>query len=899
MKLDSVTLKQISPLLDELLELDARQREGWLAQLNSEVAHLAPILRELLFKPSAGDTDALLERGPAFTLPKAADQAYEFHIGDQIGPYRLLRELGQGGMGEVWLAERADGMLKRPVALKLPMLSLRRNVLLQRFEHERDILSGLVHPNIARLYDAGFSDEGQPYLALEYAEGQPITDYCEQKSCGIRERIQLLLQVMTAVQYAHSNLVIHRDLKPSNILVNSEGKATLLDFGVAKLLEETSGEADESALTQFGGRALTLDYASPEQISGSALGTATDVYSLGVLLFELLTSRRPFSGARHEREKAILADSPVLPRNIAPDLANIVAKALKKSPTDRYSTVNAFAEDLQRWLKGEAVLAQPESRMYRLQKFISRYRLQVALAGAGIFAITAVAAVAVVQGIKAREETKRAIAARDFLVDMFRFSDTDGLSGKVFGAKDLLVQGKKNLVVTLNNQPSLQAEVLRAIATAELNLGEYRTAEATLTDLANRYQQMGQTTQLGQALVSKASALFLAGDGAKAEKLLDEAWLLLRDHQNEPAIIQNYYHILSAVAVRNRRLAVAEEASIKSFAMAEKLYGKNHLQTIRALSALGRMRSWNREYEAARAHFDDAWSRANSNTELRPRDRIWLTAERAEVSNAAGHFRLGAQQYAIAREQCDTLIGSSNQLCAKIARGEAATRILLGDSASAAALFPSFGRLLDNAEAPLDQMEALMTACRILIFENRSGEKPEWWVALRQLSNANLSSSVDNRYKVWAMLIEAERLINEKQPSAQSVLNEAERALAPKLSKTSREFIRVRLYQGLAAQQSGAHEAALSAIGEATDRYTELLGPMHTRTLLASLHRARSLAAIGRRAEAISLVEQALPTLQDRLGPSSPLYLRAIALRTELTTNTPAPVNAHRNGIFL
>ncbi|MFM7460101.1 MAG: serine/threonine protein kinase, partial [Burkholderiales bacterium] len=593
MKLDASTLRQLSPLLDEALELEAANREAWLAKQNGEAAKHIPALRELLSKSRLTDADTLLERGPAFTLPGIAARPSEFREGDKVGPYQLIRELGQGGMGEVWQAARIDGRLRRTVALKLPTLSLKRNVLLQRFERERDILSGLVHPNIARLYDAGLGDNGQPFLALEYVEGRPITDYCDRAHCDTRTRIQLLLQVMRAVQYAHANLVIHRDLKPTNILVTDSGSAMLLDFGIAKLLEDASGEADESALTQLGGRALTLDYASPEQVSGTTLSTATDVYSLGVILFEVLTGSRPFKGPKRERENAILTETPVLPKNIAPDLANIVAKALKKMPNERYSTMGAFGEDLQRWLEGDVVLAQPDSRWYRVRKFVARYRFQVTLTAAASIALVAVTAVAVLQGLKAREETKRAIAARDFLVDMFRLSDADGLKGKEFTARELLSQGKENVLATLRGEPPLQVEVLRAIANAELNLSEYRTAETTFADIASRYQALGETVQQGQAIVSQAAAVFLAGESNRAEKILEDAWVLLREHQNQPAAIQHYYQILSAVAVGNRRTAIAEDASIKSLAMAEKLYGKNHLQTIRALSALGRMRSWN------------------------------------------------------------------------------------------------------------------------------------------------------------------------------------------------------------------------------------------------------------------------------------------------------------------
>jgi hypothetical protein len=780
MKFDAATLKALSPLLDEALELEASQRNAWLARLSGDAEKLAPALRELLNSSSMTGTDALLERGPEFTLPSTATEGSPYKPGDQVGPFRLIREIGHGGMGEVWQAERVDGTFKREVALKLPMVSVRRHVLLQRFERERDILGALIHPNIARLYDAGLGIDGQPFLALEYVEGRPITEYCAVRKCDLLTRIGLLLQVMAAVQYAHTNLVIHRDLKPTNILVTDAGKALLLDFGIAKLLEDASGEADESPLTQLGGRALTLDYASPEQISGTTLSTATDVYSLGVLLFELLAGTRPFSGAKRERENAILTETPVLPSNIAPDLANIVAKALKKKPSERYSTVGAFAEDLQRWLNGDVVLAQPDSRLYRARKFVARYRFQVAVTAAASVALIAVATVAVLQGLKAREETKRAIAAKDFLVDMFRLSDADGLKGKEFTAKEILTQGKKNLLATLRQEPSLQVEVLRAIANAELNLSEYRTAEITLTDVANRYQSLGETIQQGQALVSKAAAVFLAGESARAEKILEDAWVLLREHQDNPAAVQSYYQILSPVAVSNRRNAIAEEASLKSLAMAEKLYGKNHLQTIRALSALGRMRSWNREYDAALRHYDDAFARANDNPELRPRDRIWLTAERAEVSGSAGQFLRASEQYTDARQQCEQLLDANSQLCRKISRGEAAMHLLRGHGVAAQALLPKFKGLLDNPEAPLDQMEALMTACRTLIWTRRAADEPTWWIRLNELANAGPAARVDTRHKIWAQLIQAERLLYDQQPNdARKILKSAESRLPP------------------------------------------------------------------------------------------------------------------------
>src|SRR5436190_5789643 len=232
------------------------------------------------------------ERSPAPLAP-----------GSVVGPYRLIRELGHGGMGIVWLAERADGLLKRKVALKLPTLLVDNGTLAERFARERDILADLTHPQIARLYDAGITASGQPYLALEYVEGEPITRHCDHHGLDLRTRLAVFLPVLRAVEYAHHHGIVHRDLKPSNILVTGEGEISLLDFGIAKLLVE--GEAQETELTRAGGQLLTPEYASPEQLAGLSVNKASDVYSLGLVLFELLTGER---ARKHSR-----AASPVRP----------------------------------------------------------------------------------------------------------------------------------------------------------------------------------------------------------------------------------------------------------------------------------------------------------------------------------------------------------------------------------------------------------------------------------------------------------------------------------------------------------------------------------------------------------------------------------------------------------
>jgi serine/threonine protein kinase len=329
--------------------------------------------------------------GPVVNSSFASDRL----PGELVGPYRLIRLLGEGGMAEVWLAQRADGSIKREVALKLPMLRRDREDLSSRFARERDILAALEHPHIARLYDAGVSPDGLPYLAMEYVRGERLTAWCDTHRVGVNERLKLVLQVLDALQYAHAHHVIHRDIKPSNILVNEAGHVRLLDFGVAKLLEQHEQQTD---LTIVYGRALTPEYASPELARGDTVEPASDVYSLGVLLYELLTGCLPYgikaTSSAALLEQAIVAAEVARPsahlapdadaarattqdklgRQLRGDLDAIVLKALAKIPSDRYGSAAALADDLQRYLSGQPVKARPDRLAYRFSKLVQRRR---------------------------------------------------------------------------------------------------------------------------------------------------------------------------------------------------------------------------------------------------------------------------------------------------------------------------------------------------------------------------------------------------------------------------------------------------------------------------------------------------------------------------------------------
>src|SRR5215831_16614416 len=345
----------LSKLLDQALERPAAERADWLAQLPAAHDDLRPHLRDLLSRTAAIESGDFLGNLPRFVHSPQARANPESEVGTLVGPYRLLRELGHGGMGSVWLAQRIDGVLKRQVALKLPHVTWPQAQLVQRMEREREILAALEHPNIARLYDAGLSAAGRPFLALEYIEGLPIDQYCRAADGAPRfdvaRRLRLFLQVARAVAYAHGKLILHRDIKPGNVLVTADGTARLLDFGIAKLLAE--GEARETRLTELGGRALSPDYASPEQIRGEPLSVASDIYSLGVVLYELLAGTRPYRlkrNSRGELEEAILFADPRRPSEVAApterrtlrgDLDTIALQAMKKAPADRYQTVHA------------------------------------------------------------------------------------------------------------------------------------------------------------------------------------------------------------------------------------------------------------------------------------------------------------------------------------------------------------------------------------------------------------------------------------------------------------------------------------------------------------------------------------------------------------------------------
>jgi len=402
---------ELSPLLECALELEGDERSKWLAMQRPQIAAR---LKALLSEHCVLVSDRFLEHGHV-DLPSTAATM----VGQVIGVFKVESQIGQGGMGSVWLARRNDGLFDRRVALKFLNIALGREGE-ERFRRDGRILAFLSDPHIAELIDAGVTDAGQPYLVLEYVDGEQIDRYCDQRRLDIPSRIRLFLQVLNAVATAHANLILHRDLKPSNVLVRNDGQVKLLDFGIAKLIE--GGDCTESSTAfTLGGIALTPEYAAPEQLNGEQITVSTDVYSLGVLLYLLLAGRHPAGERRNsptEPIQSVVDYDPIrasdavavldassadgllravvrmtsgekLRRTLRGDLDTILFKALKRDPKERYSSVSAFAGDLRRYLKSESIGARPDTLMYRIGKFVRRNRSVVLLATLAFLAIIA------------------------------------------------------------------------------------------------------------------------------------------------------------------------------------------------------------------------------------------------------------------------------------------------------------------------------------------------------------------------------------------------------------------------------------------------------------------------------------------------------------------------------
>ncbi len=531
--------REVRAAFDRLAPLAEADRETELAALALRDAELAREARSLL---AAEARDAGFLAAPAVAAAAAGEGGDR--RGERVGPWELLAPLGAGGMGRVYLARRADRSFDKLVAVKFVHAELLSPHLRERFAAERQALAGLEHPGIARLLDGGESASGEPYLVLELVEGRSLLDYAAQKELPRRRRIEIFLQVLAAVAHAHRHLVVHRDLKPANILVTDLGEAKLLDFGVAKILaaEGAGGDGSGDGATRTALRALTPEYASPEQILGGATTTATDIYALGVVLFELTTGRRPYrvpTGAPEEWADAALHQEVEHVRGLGRDLDAIVRRALRKEPAERYPTVDAFAEDLHRLLEGRPVAARRGNLLYRAAKFAGRHRAALV---ASTLALALIVATLVVSAARLRRERDRATLEAEtarsvagFLAAIFQNADPARTRGARLTAREILEQGALRIERDLAAQPAVQAQLLTVLGAVERDLG-LREPARTLLEKALALREAGTA---GDEL-ARAESIYelgvldrLDGELERAQERLEQA-LALREPRLPP-----------------------------------------------------------------------------------------------------------------------------------------------------------------------------------------------------------------------------------------------------------------------------------------------------------------------------------------------------------------------------
>ena len=595
--------RELRAVFDRLSSLAESERETELAALAESDAELAREARSLL----------LAEARDAQFLHSPAGGGFE-RRGEQVGPWELLSPLGEGGMGTVFLARRADRSFDKLAAVKFVHSELLSPRLRERFAAERQALAALEHPGIARLLDGGESANGEPYLVLEYVEGLSLLAFASERGLARRQRLDLFLQILAAVAHAHRHLIVHRDIKPSNILVTAGGEAKLLDFGVAKILTPIAGDVGATRTLL---RALTPEYASPEQVLGGATTTATDVYSLGVVLFELLTGRRPYrvaTGAPEEWAEAALHQEVARAPELKGDLEAIVRKALRKQPGERYSTVDAFAEDLQRYLDARPVAARRGSVVYRAAKFVRRHRAALASICA---ALALLAATVTVSAVRLRRERDRATAEAEtarsvagFLSALFQNADPARTRGAKLTAREVLEQGARQIERDLAAQPVIQAQLLTVLGAVQRDLGLLESARPLLEKALTLRSAEGAAGRLGEAAALYELGVLdrMEGDLENAKRRLRQA-LTLRESLLAPQD-REVARTLSALALVFRLegdLAQARPLIERALALARASdAGRPSSETGRWLNHLGLILQDGGDYEKARAAFAES-----------------------------------------------------------------------------------------------------------------------------------------------------------------------------------------------------------------------------------------------------------------------------------------------------
>ncbi len=811
---------QVRARFEALAELPEETRQHHLAELDRADPELARQVRELLFADGGEASlafDQAIAAGAAHVLDEIEPaMSADSLAGTMLGPWRLERPIGRGGMAEVWSAHRADGQFEQGVALKLLKRGMDSDELVARFRRERQILARLDHPAIARLLDGGVAPDGRPYLVLERVDGEPINDWCERRGLPVAARLRRVVEAGRAVAAAHRQLVVHRDLKPSNLLVTAEGQVKLLDFGIAKILagdDATGGDA-----TRVGERVLTPAYAAPEQIRGEPVSTATDVYSLGLLAYELVVGRLPHRRRSHragdlaaevERESIEAPSTAVLAatdtgdeapearrrrrrraRELAGDLDTILLTALRREPERRYSSVEAFVEDLERYLDGRPILARRDSLGYRARKFLGRHRAATAAGAVAAAALLATFAVALWQAERAQRHAAaaavnahRAQRVQEFLVGLFEIADPEQSGGAGVTAAELLDQAGRRLPQELAAEPDVQASLLETVARIERGLGRLDIAEQlarSALELRTEGAGAGDAATRGSALATLGSIRLAQGQLDEAASQLAEGLALL------PA---------------------------------------DDLAAARARSALAEVAFWREQLDEARRLEEEAWQTYRRSLG----DQHVLTAIHLRnlgvIEYQAGRYAAAEPLMVAAQEVLEQQLGADHPTVAQ-------------SYFDRAALYAS-----------LDRLQEAETLYRRALEVRR-----------RRLGDAHPATG--QSLQMLGILLAQQRRWDEAEAATGEAL-EIFRSIDP------RHFEVGKATHGLGriAEGRGQLEAAERYFAEAVERFREALGERHPFVWISTGDLARAMARPGQFAEAEARMREAREQLLEIVGP--------------------------------
>jgi serine/threonine-protein kinase len=758
---------RINEIFTAALEMPQGKREQFLDDACKQDQELRAAVERLL--ESSQNPDSLIATGGARQGPLweeiCSDMAAELlpHDGERVGPYRLLREIGWGGMGVVYLGERADGQFDKQVALKLLKLGIDTKEVVRRFRQERQILASLEHPGVVRLLDGGVTEDGRPYFAMEYVDGKPIDQYCDEHRLTIDERLQYFIDVAEVVQHAHQNLVVHRDLKPSNIFINDRGEVRLLDFGIAKLLNRgQSGSTAPETRTDV--RVMTPEYASPEQIQGGSISIASDVYQLGLLLNQLLTGQLPYrlsEGSPREMERAICEVEAMPPsmvvagkeeevapttdqvararrssperlhRKLRGDLDSIVLKAIRKEPGQRYATVEQLLQDIRRYLSGLPVLARKGTFRYRFRKLAKRHALSICSSLGVLLVIAGLVTFHMLSLAKERDraqlEAAKARQIADFLGELFKVSDPNQARGEEISARQLVDRGAQRIANELGDQPEVQSEMMAVLGTIYCNLGLYEQAAPLLQEaLEIRRELPDQDPAVVVSTMNSLGTVYLEeGRYAEAEPLMLEAIEIAeQSYGPEHPVAAGSYLRLGNLYVHQGKVKEAGDLYQRALAIRERELGPEHPEVTDCLNNLAGVAFQMGQYDEAEPLFRRA-------LEIRSRTLGSDHPGVAEASSnlAAALCKLGKQQeaeplYHNAKAIWEKALGPDHPLLANVHNNLGA---LYGRLGRVAAAESHFQRTLELRKKALGDGHPRLAMCltNVAIVQSLQGRYAE------------------------------------------------------------------------------------------------------------------------------------------------------------------------------